>query len=76
MRPPVMLFLPMPDGFENLCGYWRDGELVPSPLATVDRDEVNLALWINPKRDLVRQPALRHNPKTTLRIENGASLDV
>ena len=75
VRPPEMLLLPMPDGFEYLAGWLWKGKLVPRAFATVDRDEVNLAIWVNPKRNLMRQPASRHNRKTTLRIENGASID-
>ena len=55
MRPPQAFLLPMLNGFEKRFSNMRQRQLIRPAYSTIDRDEINFLLWIDPKRHLVRQ---------------------
>jgi hypothetical protein len=56
VRPPNSLLLPVPDSFKKLPGNFRPGQLIGSPILAIDGYKINLAMRIDPQRDVMRQP--------------------
>ena len=58
MGPPEKFFLPMPDGFKQFFGHWRQRELIEESFPAIDGDKVDFPARIHPQRNIVRQMLL------------------